>query len=77
LQVCTCNESTLDLRNLYMLCGEQMCFTYCTLLNTMVHTHNIMQAVISSKQKYRVSNFERRTTEVEVGVHKQWNGLLE
>ena len=30
-----------------MLCGEQTCFTYCTLLNTMVYTHR--QVAISSK----------------------------
>ena len=28
-----------DLSDLCMLCNEQICFTYCTLLNTMVHTH--------------------------------------
>ena len=27
----------MDLSNLCMLCGEQICFTYCTLLNTMVY----------------------------------------
>ena len=29
----------MDLSDLCMLCGEQICFTYCTLLNTMVYAH--------------------------------------
>ena len=45
----------MDLSDLCMLCGEQICFTYYTLLNTVVYTHN--QVAISSKNiKLKVNN---------------------
>ena len=32
----------VDLRDLCMLCSEQICFTCCTLVSTMVYTHRQM-----------------------------------